>query len=248
MASDRASKFKAVPRRRLAEEIADQIERLILAHELEIGDALPAERELAAQLEVSRNILREGVSMLAQRGLVEIRPGSGTYVARPSTEFLRDTLCFFIRLNHSALFDLVEARRCLEAEIAALAAQRATPEDLESFSVHLDALEQAVDDPEAYVEADIDFHEALARTAKNEILQLLLNSIRGALRENIRVLIEHHPTALHEAMVYHRRIVQAVRQHEPDAARLAMREHLEAVGRGLRELQAQGVIPLQDRT
>ena len=248
MVSDTVSKFKAVPRRRLAEEIADQLEHLILARELEIGDALPAERELAAQLQVSRNILREAISMVAQKGLLEIRSGSGTYVVRPSAEFLRDSLDFFIHFNRSALFDLVEARRCLEGEIAALAAERATPTDLESFSAHLEILEGAVNDPEAYVEADIDFHEALARTAKNEILQLLLGSIRGALRENIRVLITHHPTALEEAMTYHRRIVQAVHQHEPQAARLAMREHLDSVGRGVRELQAQGVIPPQDGT
>jgi len=243
-----ATRFRAVSRRRLTEDIADQIERLILNHELEIGDALPPERELAAQLQVSRNILREAISMLAQKGLLDVRPGSGTYVVRPGVEFLGDTLDFFIRFNSSALFQLVEARRSLEAEIAGLAAQRATPEDYQHISTYLERMEEAANDPEAYIEADIHFHEALAQAANNEILQLLLGSIRGALRENIRVLVQHHPTALDEAMQYHRRIAQAIQQHEPETARLAMREHIEGVGRGLRELEAQNVTFSQDET
>ena len=91
------ARFEAVPRRRLTEEIAHQIEQLILSGELRVGDRLPPERELAAQLQVSRNILREAVSVLAQKGLVEVQAGSGTYVTRPGVEFLGESLEFFIR-------------------------------------------------------------------------------------------------------------------------------------------------------
>src|SRR4051794_13942333 len=98
-------RLEAIPHRRLAEQIVDNIERLILNEELHIGDALPPERELAQQLQVSRNILREAIGMLVQKGLLEVRQGSGTYVARPSIEFLRDSLDSFIRFNKSALID-----------------------------------------------------------------------------------------------------------------------------------------------
>jgi DNA-binding FadR family transcriptional regulator len=90
------------------------------------------------------------------------------------------------------------------------------------------------------------FHEALADLAKNPILQLPISSSRGSLRENIRILIEHHSSAADEAMTYHRRIAQAVTQRRPQEARQAMQEHLEAVGRGLRELQAQDLISLEE--
>ena len=167
---------------------------------------------------------------------MEVRPGSGTYVARPSAEFLSDSLSFFMRFNGSAFFDLVEARRALEVQAADLAAQRATGEDCRLIAACLEKMEAAVGDPEAYVEADVHFHAALASAAKNEILRLLLDSIREALRENIRFLLEHHPTAVEEAMHSHRRIAQAVQEHSSEDARGAMREHLDQVRQGLQEL------------
>ncbi|HZQ05767.1 MAG TPA: FadR/GntR family transcriptional regulator [Anaerolineae bacterium] len=231
--------LEAIPHRRLAEEIVDRIERLILNEELRVGDALPSERELAAQLHVSRNILREALGVLVQKGLLEVRAGSGTYVARPTTEFLRDTLDHFIRFNKSALFELIEARRAIEVEIAEMAAERATPEDRALIADALARLEASVGSLEPYTEADIHFHSTLAVAAKNEILQLLLDSIRGALRENIRVLVQHHATAVEEAMRYHRRIARAVQEHNRAEARTAMWEHLESVRRDLQDLEGQ---------
>lgn len=228
----------AVRPRRLSDDIVRQVENLILAEELGVGDVLPPERELAVQLEVSRNILREAISMLVQKGLLEVRPGSGTFVARPSAEFLRDSLVFFVRFHDSGLYDLIEARYALEVQIADLAAQRATEEDLQFIDDCLHKLEATVGDPERYIEADICFHSALAKAARNEILQLLLDSIRGALRENIRILLQHHPTAVEEAMRSHRRIARTVREHSAEKARAAMREHLESVKRHLEELEA----------
>lgn len=234
-------RLDAIPHRRLAEQIVDNIERLILNEELHVGDALPPERELATQLQVSRNIVREAIGMLVQKGLLEVRQGSGTYVARPSIEFLRDSLDFFIRFNKSALFDLIEARRSIEVEIAALAAQRATPEDQRLIAGRLDELEKSVGSLEPYVDADLHFHAALAAAANNEILKLLHDSIRASMRENIRILVKHHETAVDEAMVFHRRIAQAVAQQDPAAARSAMWEHLDSVRRDLLELDTQAI-------
>jgi GntR family transcriptional repressor for pyruvate dehydrogenase complex len=239
----RTALLEAIPHRRLTEEIVDRIERLILNEELKVGDALPSERELAAQLQVSRNILREALGVLVQKGLLEVRAGSGTFVARPTTEFLRDTLDHFIRFNKSALFDLIEARRVIEVEIAEMAAERATHDDQVLIAAALERLESSVGSLEPYTEADVHFHSVLAHAAKSEILELLLDSIRGALRENIRVLVQHHPTAVEEAMGYHRRIAQAVCEHDPVEARTAMSEHLESVRRDLQDLDGHGLAP-----
>jgi GntR family transcriptional regulator, transcriptional repressor for pyruvate dehydrogenase complex len=233
--------LEAIPHRRLAEEIVDRIERLILNEELRVGDALPGERELASQLHVSRNILREALGVLVQKGLLEVRAGSGTYVARPTTEFLRDTLDHFIRFNKSALFELIEARRAIEVEIAEMAAQRATEQDRALIGAALERLEASVGSLEPYIDADIHFHSTLAVAAKNDILELLLDSIRSALRENIRVLVQHHATAVEQAMRYHRRIARAVQEHNGTEARTAMWEHLESVRRGLQDLDEQSL-------
>ena len=222
-------KLQAVRHPRLSRDIVTQLERLILSHELHIGDALPAERELATQLQVSRNILREAISMLVQKGLLEVRPGSGTFVASPTAEFVGDSLDLFIRFSGAALLDLVDARRLIEVEIAELAATHASQEDQGVIEECLQAMQAAIDVPEAYIDADIRFHAALSRAAKNQILQLLLDSIRGAMRENIRIVFEKHPVAVREAMGYHRRIAQAIRRHSAEEAGTAMREHLESI-------------------
>lgn len=236
--NNRTLPLQTVRRLKLSDEIVHQLENLIVNNELNVGDALPPERELAAQLGVSRNILREAISTMVQKGLLEVRQGSGTYVASPSVELLRDSLSFFVRFSDSGLFDLLEARFALEVQIADLAARRSTPEDVSRIAACYDDLRRAVDDPDRYIEADIRFHAALARAAKNEILLLLLDSIRGALRENVRVLVTRHPHAVEDAMYYHQRITQAIQQGSAADAREAMRMHLESVRLGLHELES----------
>jgi GntR family transcriptional regulator, transcriptional repressor for pyruvate dehydrogenase complex len=230
--------LQAVHREKLSNGIVHQLENLILNNALRVGDALLPERELATQLGVSRNILREAISTMVQKGLLEVRQGSGTFVASPSVEFLRDSLAFFVRFNKSGFFDLLEARFALEVQIAELAALRRTPEDVAHILASLEELNLVLEDPDRYIEADIQFHAALAIAAKNEILVLLLDSIRGAMRENIRVLIERNPPAVEDAMYYHHRIAQAIQEQSPADARENMRMHLESVRQELYELEA----------
>jgi len=230
-------KIQAVnPPRRLTEEIANQIEQLIIGNELEVGDGLPAERELAAKLNVSRNILREAISMLAQKGLLEVRPGAGTFVRRPSSEFLRDTLTFFIRFSPSALLDLVQARRCIEAEIARLAAHRATSEQVAELLANTREMEKNRKHVGKYVDADVRFHEILAEAAGNQILQLLLSSIRGALRENMRMVLKNAPAVTSKSIRHHRAIAEALRAGDAESARDAMLKHLDEIVKQLTKL------------
>ena len=238
MSEQKELSIETIPRQRLSDQIVRQLENLILNKELKLGDALPPERELAERLGVSRNILREAISTMIQKGLLEVRQGAGTYVASPSAELLSDSLTFFVHLNDSGFYDLLEARLALEVEIAELAARRCTDEDMRLITERYTELEAVVDDPERYVEADIQFHAALAQAARNEVLQLLLDFIRGATRENIRVLVEQHTQAVGDAMDYHHRILKSILQRSPEEARNAMREHLESVRRGLKELEA----------
>lgn len=241
-------RVEAVLRHSLPEEIAQQLEWLILQREVQVGDALPSERRLADQFGVSRNALREAISILAHRGLLEVRQGSGTFIVSPKAEFLRDWLDVFIRLSSAGLFDLIESRRILEVAIAELAAQRATEEDCEHLRSCLSIMEDSAGNPGLYVDADIEFHSTIAKAAKNRILAVLIDSMRGALRESISILVSNHPTAAHEAMSYHRRIVKAIEQRSPEEARLSMKQHLEVIQRNLEELTVSGAELLQDQS
>lgn len=237
MTARNLSGLQPVPRQRYVERIADQLEQFVINEELQVGDALPSERELAAQLAVSRTILRGAISMLVQKGLLEVRPGSGTYVAKPSIDFLGDSLGYLIRHDRQALIDLVEIRLMLEVETAALAAERATAEDRARLVELHRALEAAASDIEAFVEADLRCHIALAEIARNEILKRLLASLRDAMRSHIVILShewqDHH---LKETVAYHGQIVDAISRGNSDGARRAMREHLKSVRQGLLEL------------
>ena len=158
----------------------------------------------------------------------------------PRLNSSRISIELYLRFNGPALLDLVEARRTIETEIAELAATRATEEDCQRIVECLAAMEAVVNIPDFYVNADVRFHAELARAAKNPVLELLLESIRGAMRENIRVVVLSHPTAVEEAMGFHRRIAQAIMSHSPESARIAMCEHLESVGRQLQRRSDEG--------
>jgi len=225
--------YRAVGRRRLPEEIVDQIETLIVNSELRVGDPLPPERELARQLQVSRSALREAIGMLAQKGLVQVRPGSGTYVAQPTATFIADTLHLFLRLNPDLLLDFIESRIAIETETAAMAAERATARSIQALEKTVDDMNVYRDEPDRYVEGDLAFHIELARATGNQVLVLLITSLRAALRENIRYFVSH-PEVIERSLRYHRQIYEAVAAHQPDAARAAMRLHFGHIVDGLR--------------
>jgi GntR family transcriptional repressor for pyruvate dehydrogenase complex len=218
--------YQAIGRHRLPAEIATQIERLILGRELKAGDRLPAERELAQQLQVSRNALREAIQILAQKGLVQARAGSGTYVSEPSAVFIGDSLHVLLRFNANTLLDLMEARTVVEGETAALAARKADELVLRAVKAALDQMDAHVNEPDEYTEADLTFHTELAQVAGNQVLQLFVLSLRSALRENIRYF-SRTPNENEKSLVFHHRIYDAVMARQPEVARQNMREHFQ---------------------
>jgi GntR family transcriptional regulator, transcriptional repressor for pyruvate dehydrogenase complex len=218
--------YQPIGRRRLADEIVDQIEALIVRSELRVGDPLPPERELARRLQVSRNALREAIGMLEQKGMVEVRAGSGTYVSQPSAAFIGDSLHLLLRFNENTLLDLMEARSVVESETAALAAQTATADTLRAVKAALDQMDAHVNEPDQYTEADLTFHTELAQAAGNQVLQLFVLSLRSALRENIRYF-SRTPNENEKSLRFHHRIYEAVLARQPDEARQNMCEHFQ---------------------
>jgi GntR family transcriptional regulator, transcriptional repressor for pyruvate dehydrogenase complex len=220
--------YKIVRSSRLYEQIVQQVEESIHKGALKAGDQLPPERELAEQFGVSRTAVREAVKALREKGLVEAYPGRGTFITDGSSYTIRQSLDRMMRSGHEGFTSLAEVREILEPEIAALATTRAGEEDIAAMREQVAAMDAAKGDPEAYIEADLDFHLALAEAADNAIILSLIDSIVGLLREQRMgiFLVDGGPE---RGQYHHKRILEAIEHRDPVGARDAMKAHLKQV-------------------
>jgi GntR family transcriptional repressor for pyruvate dehydrogenase complex len=221
--------YKLVQSSRLYEQIVEQIEQSVQRGDLKPGDQLPAERELAEQFGVSRTAVREAVKALREKGLVEAYPGKGTFITSGSSNPMRQSIDRMMRSAQvDATSSLVEVREILEPEIAALAAVRATEENLNSLRKSVAVMDAAKRDPDAYIEADLDFHLELAEAAANPLILSLIDSIVGVLREQ-RMRIFEVEGGPDRGQYHHKRILEAMEHQDAQGAREAMRAHLRQV-------------------
>ncbi len=212
----------------LANRVMVELERLIVDSRLGEGDRLPSERELAGQFGVSRTVVREAVRALAAKRLVEVEGGRGTVVRAPSTRAAAESMRLLLRVQESAADadKVAEVRRVLENEIASLAASRRTPADLLVLEDLLDAAEGHVDQPDAFIQEDVEFHAALARATHNELFSILLDSLAQVMLE-VRLLALRIPGTPRRSLAHHRAVYAAIAVGDPAAARVAMNEHMD---------------------
>ena len=221
--------YKVVQASRLYEQIVQQIEESILKGELSEGSQLPAERDLAKQFGVSRTAVREAIKALQEKGLVDAFPGRGTFVTNGTSNSMRRYLDRIIKSGEpDGWAYVVEMREILEPEIAALAAARATDQDLTTMREAVQVMDNARQDSEVFIEADLDFHLALAEAAGNPIVLSLIDSIVGLLREQ-RLRIFRIVGGPQRGQHHHRRILEAIERHDAPGARTAMQAHLSQV-------------------
>ena len=218
--------YKAIQASRLYEQIVQQIEESIRKGELTEGSQLPAERDLATQFGVSRTAVREAIKALQEKGLVDAFPGRGTFVTNGTSHSMRRSLDRIIKSGETDGWAyLVEVREILEPEIAALAAVRAKDPDISTMQDAVNVMDQAGRDSDAYIEADLDFHLALAEAAGNPIVLSLIDSIVGLLREQ-RLRIFQIGGGPERGQHHHKRILDAIKRHDAQGARAAMQAHL----------------------
>lgn len=218
--------YKIVRSSRLYEQIVQQVEESIHKGALKPGDQLPPERELAQQFGVSRTAVREAVKALHEKGLVEAYPGRGTFITDGTSYSMRQSLDRMVKVGQAegSAF-LAEVRAILEPEIAALAATRADAEDVSSMREQVAVMDGACKDPDAFIEADLDFHLALAEAAANPIILSLIDSIVGLLREQ-RMGIFQVEGGPERGQHHHKKILKAIELRDPTGAREAMKAHL----------------------
>ncbi|WP_240353327.1 MULTISPECIES: FadR/GntR family transcriptional regulator [Cohnella] len=220
--------FKAIPRRKLVDEVLDQLQSIIHSGRYKSGDKLPPEPELMKLLAVGRSTVREAVKILMHAGVLEVRQGDGTYIraSAPSLINVRQTL---VPGNYA---QILEVRRILEIEISGLAAIRRTEEDLAFMRSCLDRRNVALEKGQyaEYVEADIAFHMAVSQAAHNEVLAEMYKAIAESLKEMLSQLILD-TRRYEDNTAYHEEIYAAIAAGDGDAAKNGAIRNLDAVMR-----------------
>lgn len=210
------------------DQVVAHVRNLITSGSLRPGDRLPAERDLATHIGVSRPTVRAGLRALAAMGVVQSRHGSGTFIPAGPPMLGSEPLSFLAALHGFTREEMYEARRILEVGAAGLAAVRATPDQLATMAEEVANLFSAMDDPQRFLVHDIDFHRTVAAASGNPIIATIVEMVSALYyerrRETALLATERN---LRDSSEMHRRIYQAVRARDVEGAKHAMNEHLQ---------------------
>jgi GntR family transcriptional repressor for pyruvate dehydrogenase complex len=208
-------------------QVVAHVRALIDRRALGPGDRLPAERDLAIQIGVSRPTVRAGLRALAAMGVVQSRHGSGTFIPDGPPTLGSEPLSFLAALHGFTRVEMYEARRILEVGAAGLAAERATPDQLATMAEEVASLFASMHDPMGFLVHDINFHRTVAAASGNPIVASIVEMVSTLYYERRRQTAERASNHnLRDAAEMHRRIYQAIRSRDADLARMTMHEHL----------------------
>jgi GntR family transcriptional repressor for pyruvate dehydrogenase complex len=220
--------LETIQKTKVYEEVAAQLERLILNGALKPGDKLPPERELAERFSVSRSAVREAIRSLELKGLVEPRPGEGTLVRTPSIDSLLNPLASLLGQKLEVVHELLEVRTMIEPHLAGRAAQNAGPEEIAQLEAILERQKAKVSQHELAIEEDSDFHYTIARASKNSVILKVVDMLMDILRESRERSLQVEGRR-EKSLAGHRRILNAIKRRDVEGAEEAMRQHLSEI-------------------
>ncbi len=231
--------FQLDTRESVESELTRKLMDYLIAANLRPNDRLPSERQMVEVLGVGRAALRTALKSLSLLGVVEQRPGAGTFLRNSSSDLLPRVIEWGLLLGENRIQDILEARENLEIILASYAAQRRTDENLVRLRGLIAAMREAGDNADRYVEYDIQFHLAIAETARNDVLARILRNLQSLLRAWAgRVIYAAGETATSLAM--HVPILNAIEAGDPQWAREAMTAHMDRASRRLRHAISNG--------
>jgi DNA-binding FadR family transcriptional regulator len=221
--------IQTVEPQRLYRQIAEQLRQLMASGEFAVGSRLPAERDLATQLGVSRPSVREALIALEVEGLIEVRTGSGIYVQSTTPPQRAPSRAGVDTSAEWGPLEVMSARILVESEVAALAAQNAQEKDIQAIRDGLQQMKQEAARHEVPRDGDEMFHEAIAQACGNSVLldtvQRFWLARKGPLFERLGDYFEH-PASWQAAIAEHQAVLDAIEAHDATAARKAMQKHL----------------------
>ena len=217
---------RALPRTTLTEAAFEQLIAYVVNGTWKAGDRLPPERELCRQFGIARTSLREALKAMELVGMLDSRVGDGTFVC-PRSEFLsRPLLWALTGADHEELVEIMEARTAVEETLAGMAAERASPEEISGIESTVVQMRDAIADGASILEADMSFHLAVATAAHNEVLRNAVQLLRNITRQWLKYKVQM-PNVAASVLKRHEAVYRAIASGKPNAARLAMRKHLE---------------------
>jgi GntR family transcriptional regulator, transcriptional repressor for pyruvate dehydrogenase complex len=216
----------------LPDRIAERLVSLIAERKLRPGEKLPSERDLAAMMQVSRPSLRQALRALDMMKIIEIRHGSGTYVASLRPERLVEHFDFVFSLNDSTYAQSLAARAMLEPSLAAEAARNATEAELAEINTCWERAVTSVHDPKLFLEADIELHQLITAAVHNQIIARFMSTLyRLGLASRSRTVALKG--VREQSLQDHQAIVDALIHRDPEAAASAMRNHIKNISKSL---------------
>jgi GntR family transcriptional repressor for pyruvate dehydrogenase complex len=224
-------KLKPIKPKRISDQVFDQLRELIFRGEFKAGEKILTERELAEAFNVSRTSVRDAINKLVVMGLLEQKQGQGTFVRSPESRE-KSILATMVESQDASITDLLEVRMGLECNAAAMAATRAVEKDLQFMEKSIEEMQKEVASGRLGTEADASFHMAIAYATNNPLQIFIMKNFYDFLFTGIKVNLEGLyvvPGNIDIILEQHRAIYQAIRDHNPEAALRAMKQHIDFV-------------------
>jgi GntR family transcriptional repressor for pyruvate dehydrogenase complex len=231
--------FNSVRTGKVSEMIAQQIKNTILTGAMVPGERLPPERELVGRFEASRNSVREALKILEVSGLLEIRRGCGVFVADAASRSVSDSFSSILKMRNVSINDLTQARIVLEPGTARLACENATEDDFRKLDQNIAETAEAFKAGREAVELNVGFHALVAEATHNTVVTLTMNTLFDVVKEASAEIVRSKPMAFAgsgQAIKYHKKILRAFRQRNPQRAYDLMLEHILEIQEALSNL------------
>ncbi|MTT32808.1 FCD domain-containing protein [Terrilactibacillus sp. BCM23-1] len=220
----------------LYEKIAMYLEKGISSGKYGLGEKLPSERELSKQYDVSRNVIREAVKLLKEKGLIKVIQGKGSYVTQSQSMDLLSNIKKIMKHKNGKLRDIVEIRELLEQKIVELAVDRATEKQIIELESIVEQMSLAIENSRRLTELDLLFHITLAKCTHNPLFLELMNSISVLLNESIYLLMNMFPETNENVIEQHTQIVKAIKSGNKHLVIKLINNHLILVRKELEKV------------
>ena len=223
--------MRQIRKKSLSDAVLEELKRMIRNDDIRVGEKLPNQNDLAAQLGVSRTSLREAVSKLALFGAIDQKPGVGTVLISKYLALNADTIAPPLMSDTQAAFELNEARKIIEIGAASLAAVCATDLQVKKAGQLIRDMEKALEagDAQKYIELDMAFHLQVAQSTNNRFIIYSYNSMQGYIEQYIQECLNLIPKMQKTSMRFHIKIYQAIESHDAEKAAQQMKAHIEDI-------------------